>query len=203
MSQDLFALHFINNKNGYFVDLGCGNGINLPNGNNTFLLEKNGWSGLSVDYNFNYINEFKTHRNTEAVLADMTTTSLKSILEYFKAPSVIDFFSFDVDDATDAVMANIPFSSYKFKLITFEHNIYYQPELKLKQRGYELFTKNGYERLIDNVILNPQGAVEDWYIYPELITGKKIFLKDIEHSKICPLYGFKPFSLIEDKIYNE
>ena len=62
--------------------------------------------------------------------------------------------------------------------------------IKYKQQSFELFTKNGYERLIDNVILNPQGAVEDWYIYPELITGKKIFLKDIEHSKICPLYGF-------------
>ncbi len=51
-------MEIMNDKPGVFIDIGAGNGVN---GSNTFLLEKNGWSGLCIEPNpilWNYlINE--------------------------------------------------------------------------------------------------------------------------------------------------
>jgi hypothetical protein len=46
LGQDLFALETNNGKKGYFLDIGANDPIEL---NNTYLLEKNGWDGYSVD----------------------------------------------------------------------------------------------------------------------------------------------------------
>ena len=44
ISQDLFVYYFTNyKKNGFFIEVGACDGVHLSN---TFMLEKNGWSGV-------------------------------------------------------------------------------------------------------------------------------------------------------------
>jgi hypothetical protein len=61
----------INVKKGIYVDIGC----NHPfSNNNTFLLYKNGWSGINIDLDFHYIDMFNYFRlkdfNKQEAIAD-------------------------------------------------------------------------------------------------------------------------------------
>ena len=56
--QDIFVYNILNKNNGTFLDLGC----YLPkNINNTYLLELNGWSGISLDI-LDYSEEWKERK---------------------------------------------------------------------------------------------------------------------------------------------
>lgn len=160
IGQDIFVLKLLG-PSGFFLDFGCGDGNSFPCGNNTLLLEQNGWSGLSFDIDQNSINAFDKTRKTKAVCVDLTK-NLKSILQENNCPKVIDYFSFDVDEATDAVLDSFPFGEYTFKFISFEHNLYLPQYRGLKERSQEIFFKHGYKLLIDNVCFNGR-PVEDWY----------------------------------------
>jgi len=191
ISQDKFIAHFFNNQKGYFIDLGCGDGISQPCGNNTFLLESIGWDGIGVDFNQNYVNHFNSIRKTKAVCKDLTKVKLKQILDENNCPKVIDYLSFDVDDATEKAMEDFPINDYKFKFITFEHNLYLGSRsiyADLKEKGKKLF-ESEYEILIENVKLAGHGPVEDWYIHKELTKNfNKIYLKDIFNTEILNAY---------------
>ena len=56
--QDFFVFNILKQKTGTFLDLGCYLPIKI---NNTFLLEKNGWEGVSIDI-IDYSNEWKVRK---------------------------------------------------------------------------------------------------------------------------------------------
>lgn len=191
--QDVFVLNFFDKKSGFFLDLGCGDGISYPCGNNTFLLECFGWDGLSVDFDQSLINSFNKKRITKAVCKDLTKYSIGEILQENNCPKIIDYLSFDVDEATPYALRTLPLNNYKFKFITFEHNLYLNQEKykNLKQEAFNLL-KNEYEILIENVNLVNHGAVEDWYVHKELTKNqKKIYLKDIFCQDILDKYEIR------------
>lgn len=193
MFQDIFALNFFNKKPGFFLDLGCGDGINRPCENNTLLLEETGWDGLSVDFEADYIDFFRQKRKTKAVCADLTKVDIKTLLTENDCPKTIDYLSFDLDEATDIALETLPVQDFKFKFVTFEHNLYFRSKkyADLKKRAIEKFTSNGYEILIENVVIPRLGPVEDWFIHTELTKeNKKIFLKDVNHRDIVNVYGY-------------
>lgn len=191
ISQDVFVFNFFDKKqSGSFLDLGCGDGISLPCGNNTYLLELNGWSGLSVDVDSNLVNIFKTKRKTKVFECDLIKTSLFDVVKQNNCELVFDYLSFDVDDATDNVLSKFPFNELKFNFITFEHNLYHPRYRGLKERSQKLFLSNGYELLIENVSLAGIGPIEDWYVNPQHNFSKKIFLKDVSGPEILLKYGY-------------
>ena len=191
MSQDIFALNFFNKNPGFFLDFGCGDGISQPCENNTLLLEGAGWDGLSVDTEVDYINKFRHSRKTKAVCADLTKVDIKTLLTENNCPKTIDYLSFDVDTDLDITLETLPLQDFKFKLVTFEHNLYSEKYVGLKKKAIEKFISNGYEILIENVIIPELGPVEDWFIHTELTKeNKKIFLKDINHRDIVNIYGY-------------
>ena len=166
IGQDIFVKQLFNSE-GFFLDFGCGNGRNEPCGNNTLYLEENGWDGVSIDINENYVRNFNATRKTKAYAIDLTKVDILEQLIDINCPKVIDYFSFDIDEATDNVLPRLPFDDFKFKFITFEHNLY-SPEYKLlKDYSVEIFKKNGYQFIFENVVLKGFGAVEDWYIHPD------------------------------------
>jgi hypothetical protein len=65
------------------------------------------------------------------------TVTLEHILDRFRAPSVMDYLSLDVEGAETYVMASFPFDRYRFHLLTVE-----RPDEKLcrllLQHGYRL-----------------------------------------------------------------
>tara|TARA_R110002167_G_scaffold350561_1_gene562789 strand:+ start:1561 stop:2157 length:597 start_codon:yes stop_codon:yes gene_type:complete len=191
MSQDKFANFLFKSKKGFFLDFGCGDGIstNNPCGNNTLLLEQNGWDGLSIDIDTRLTSIFKNYRNTSVESIDLTICDITELLNKYACPKVIDYFSFDIDGATQKVIRKFPFEKFEFKFITFEHDFYANgPEVK--EEAFDLFSKHGYSRLINNVNLSPHGAVEDWYVKEKYFEDSSLyFLNDIEHSEILEKFN--------------
>jgi SAM-dependent methyltransferase len=171
IGQDLFTLELFG-PNGTFLDFGCGNGIDKPCGNNTFLLEQNGWTGISVDIDAAAIHEFNQNRKTLSFAVDLTT-DLPNKLKLMHCPKLFDYWSFDVDEATDSVLDHFPFEDYEFKFISFEHNQYHAGYKGLKERSLELFESKGYKILVENVMFRAW-SVEDWYINPKYINIPKL-----------------------------
>jgi len=192
LSQDVFVLNFFNKQPGFYLELGCNDGTSNTN-SNCLLLEENGWTGIGVD--IGNIDVFNSHRKGRGIQADLTQTRIQDILDECKAPEIIDYFSYDVDDALKPSLESLSLEKYKFKLIHFEHNEYLTGDplyTGLKQAGREKFINAGYELLVDNLIYLNNGAVEDWYVYPELVSQQqKIFLKDIYHADILSAYGYR------------
>jgi hypothetical protein len=68
LGQDLWVLDKYPINNGYFVDVGFNDGIEI---NNTYLLELNGWTGIGVDpMPKNYTNRNNTKIFVEAVYSE-------------------------------------------------------------------------------------------------------------------------------------
>lgn len=87
-------------------------------------------------------------------------------------PKIIDYLSFDVDEATVGALENFPFDSHKFKIITIEHDQYRFGtgvaefiRAKLLQLKYVIVCKN--------VKLNGN-AFEDWWVHSELVPPEKL-----------------------------
>lgn len=191
ISQDIFVFNIFNKKQtGSFLDLGCGDGVSQPCGNNTYLLELNGWKGLSIDIDSNLIEQFNNKRKSKAIVCDLTKFQLSDVLNENNSPELIDYLSFDIDDATEFVLSSFPFDKYKFNFITFEHNLYHYRYKGLKEKSKNLFLSHGYELLIENVCIQGLGPVEDWYVNPNYNFNKKIFLKDIINFDLLKQYQY-------------
>ena len=90
--QDLFVINLLNIKNGKFLDLGC----HLPkNINNTYLLELNGWSGISIDI-VDYNEEWKERKN-KFIQQDCFDIDFDQLLNLHYEDKVIDYLSLDME----------------------------------------------------------------------------------------------------------
>ena len=56
---------FKNQKNGFYLDIGCGHPIK---NNNTYLLNKKGWSGINIDLDEENIDLFNSYRKKDVNL---------------------------------------------------------------------------------------------------------------------------------------
>lgn len=195
LRQDLFVLSEVNfKKNGYFVDFGATNGVDISN---SFLLEKKfNWQGIlsepakkwhhdlkknrkaNIDFHcvwkdtgvsltFNEVDDPKLSTIKEFSENDLhvnlrkkskqyvvTSISLKDLLEKYKAPKLIDYLSIDTEGSEFEILKDFDFNSYKFKVITCEHNFN-----KNREKIYNLLIRNGYERKFSNI-----SKFEDWYV---------------------------------------
>ena len=173
--QDLFVINLLNNKNGNFLDLGC----YLPKKiNNTYLLETNGWSGVSVDI-INYSNEWEV-RNTPFVNLDCFNINFNEFLPTYFNDKIIDYLSLDMEKIGERykLLQKILETDYKFKVITIEHDSYLGNEYivneKLPQR--EILEKHGYTLLCSDVSQqkNPHLPYEDWWVNNEFFDVTKL-----------------------------
>lgn len=198
--QDQFAANILNfKKNGYCVDIGsCHSAIS----NNTFYFQSLGWTSISVEikseYNQSYSNRILgVHLNENALEVDYE--------EEFKEndfPQIIDYLSLDVDTLSLNVLKILPLETYKFKVITIEHDAYlYGDKYREKQR--EVLRNYGYMLLCSNVLVpNPGHAgykgepcpFEDWWVYPSEFDKK--LLDKVKSDMEFP-------SVIIDKIKND
>lgn len=83
------------------------------------------------------------------------TITLNDLIEQFKLPEVIDFLSIDTEGSELDILSQVNFSRYRFRAITCEHNF-----TSNRERIYSLLTRNGYERVYEDLSLG-----DDWYVY--------------------------------------
>lgn len=173
--QDDFALALCG-QNKFFVDLGMGN---PHHGNNTVLLEGAGWTGHCFEINLASCDVCNKMRMNPAHCIDLRHDSIEPILDVNKAPRLIDFISFDVDDATIPAIKNFPFETYSFAVMCFEHDSYgLKPSLSQDTMVARLAPWPKYVRVAQDVCFEDQNgtrhAFEDWWVNSEIIDVTKL-----------------------------
>ena len=150
--QDLDVIEYLKHKkNGYFIDIGATNGIDISN---TYLLEKKyNWNGICIEPQDSYYNKLiknrKCHTDNSLVFSEAgkelnfseagdlggitdyidiskqtkkTTDTLNNILIKYNAPRYIDYMSLDTEGSELEILKGIDFDKYKFGIMNIEHN---------------------------------------------------------------------------------
>jgi hypothetical protein len=164
--QDAVALKILGKK-GYYLDIGCSDGVD---NNNTLLLEQEEWTGILLDNNQNHIDRAIYNRpNSKAECIDVTQFGvIKNILSKYNAPKLIDYISLDVDDASLDCLINLPLDEYRFKFMTFEHDIYAGRPDCFARKKYApiILAKYGYIPISEDVLYIEGKPYEDWFVDP-------------------------------------
>lgn len=151
--QDKFVLDRIG-ANGTYLEIGAAYPIVY---NNTYLLELNGWKGLSIDFEPMYLEQWKV-RNNPIVIADALTYNYPDVDRY-------DYLQLDIDptEKTFALLQKL-LKEYKtrYSIITFETDAYL--DNRFVEPSRKLLSDYGYKLEVADVICEGYGAFEDWYI---------------------------------------
>jgi hypothetical protein len=175
--QDLFILTMLNGKReGTYLEIGAGAAFF---GNNTALLDQDfGWKGISVDILEVAVNQFingapyygDRRRNNKCVLKDATKINYEKFLTGLDFPNEIDYLQLDCDPAsvTYDILVIIPFESYKFAVITYEHDKYREGDI-YQEKSKKYLESYGYVRVVNNISADEDRPYEDWWVHPDLI----------------------------------
>jgi hypothetical protein len=173
--QDLFVYNILNKNKGTFLDLGCYFPIKI---NNTYLLEQNGWTGISIDI-MDYTNEWEVRTNP-FIKSDCFKIDFNELLPKHYNTKVIDYLSLDMEVVGERhkLMKKLLETEYKFKVITIEHDSYlgyeYVNNEKIPQR--ELLSNSGYVLVCSDVSQKdyPNSFYEDWWVNKEFFTDEEL-----------------------------
>ena len=167
--QDMFVLTMLDGKkNGVYVEVGADQPKVI---NNSYLLETEfDWSGVSFELDGDKVSYFNNNRRNKCICADATDYDYKFLFDERNYPKQIDYLQLDIDPAegTLEAMKKIPFSDYRFSVITYETDVYSSgPDIQdeeiafLKERGYQLVVRN---------VKNENNPFEDWWIDPNIVS---------------------------------
>lgn len=151
--QDEFVLSLI--KKGYYLEIGASHPVNISN---TYLLEKNGWTGVSID-NDNQCQEIWGQlRTNPLVIADAMT------MDYSFLPDRVDYLQVDIEPADNTLKAllALPLNRVRFSVITFEHDRYREGD-KVRDKQRELLTSLNYKLAHPDVCYEGK-PFEDWWV---------------------------------------
>jgi hypothetical protein len=182
-NQDTFVLGMTKEKrNGTYLEIGTNSGIT---NNNTYLLEREfGWSGLLVEYDASFVEEYKKYRpNSKYIINDARKIDYLNFLESNNMPHNIDYLQIDLDvdnrSTLDVLelLDNTILDTYKFATITFEHDIYRGNYYDTREISRAIFARRGYILIFPDVKVFFGGKYcefEDWYVHPDLIPSEII-----------------------------
>jgi len=165
--QDLFVLAANQGRrNGRYLEIGSAEPFY---GNNTALLEsKFGWSGVSIDINAAKVADFAANRKNKVVCEDATRVDYAALLSQHPSTDW-NYLQIDCDPAETSmtILNRIPFDRYRFAVITFEHDYYYNSSVR--DRSRRTLQQLGYELLVSDVAYNRFHSYEDWWVHPDLV----------------------------------
>jgi hypothetical protein len=166
--QDMFVLAATQGKrNGTYVEIGSAEPFK---GNNTALLETEfDWKGLSIDLDRVKVEQFMTERKNWVMCVDATKVDYSRVLANALLPTTIDYLQVDCDppEVTFEILKRIPFDQYRFRVITFEHDYYWNTAVRDASRKY--LQQQGYELVVSDVAYNKLHSYEDWWVHPDLV----------------------------------
>ena len=168
--QDLFAYQIMEGKkNGTYLDIGAGDAIGTSN---TLRLSELGWTGIGLDIEPGFAWGWQHIRNHKYIQDDITIVDWDKLIDDnpMLQQKIIDYLSFDVDDATLQAILRFPFDRLRFRVITIEHDEY-RVGNHVKNVMRDILRKAGYDLLCSDIKLHPQGykdpiIFEDWWVDP-------------------------------------
>jgi len=186
--QDMFVLSALNGKrNGTYVEIGSAEPFY---NNNTALLETEfKWTGISIDLDQNKVEQFLKERSNIVLWLDATTVDYTKLFNNSQLPVDIDYLQVDCDppEVSLTILKSIPYDQYRFAVITFEHDFYYNPTIKEQSR--EFLRSKGYELVAGDIAYDKKNSYEDWWCHPDLVDKDIILqLKDDVNVKYAGNY---------------
>jgi hypothetical protein len=161
-NQDLFILSVLDKKKeGTYLEIGSATPII---DNNTYLLESEfNWTGVSIDFNYAFINDFNV-RSNPFILADATELDYDLLISNHYKSTHIDYLQLDIDPPSNTFKAlnKINFDKFSFSVITYEHDLYAGGEYE-REASRKVLESYGYTRVISDVMHNNL-IFEDWYV---------------------------------------
>jgi hypothetical protein len=192
--QDMFALLVTKGKrNGTYVEIGSGH---PTYGNNSYLLEKDfGWTGLSIDINEEFIKQHSEQRKHTAILKDATTINYTNYFKSLGFDDKIDYLQIDVDpaDVSLRVLYAIPFETYKFSVITFEHDHYTDPKSNVREKARKFLESFGYVLIVSNISPDDNRPYEDWFVHQDVLIPENI-MNISDKTKCAEKYMFGEYN---------
>ena len=96
---------FKNQKKGFYLDIGCGHPIK---NNNTYLLNKKGWSGINIDLDEENIDLFNSYRKKDVNLATAVSDKEgETDLYFYHSKSALNTISKENADFQKAKVSSI------------------------------------------------------------------------------------------------
>jgi len=170
--QDEFVIETLNHKNGgVYVEIGAYHSKDISN---TYMLEKEyGWTGLSFEIDPLRSEEFNSNRTNRCYTVDATTFDYETLFDTLKLPRQIDYLQVDIEPAPNTLRAllALPLEKYRFSVITFEHDLYADPDnINIKNTQKQVLSSLGYELVKEDVVCgSPLYPFEDWWIDPTVL----------------------------------
>ncbi len=180
-AQDTFVYELLvrpSQHRGTFLDIGCGEPLA---DNNTYALERMGWTGLLVDSDTVAVQRCRDQRTSTVLQVDATT---------FKVPETfkdVDYLSLDVDTANVEALHNLMLQGVRFRVATVLHNAYCYPN-SFRWELRQMLWRNGYFLLCENVRFDGH-SYEDWWVdlkrVPQAVAARMLCV-DQEGKDIAP-----------------
>ncbi len=171
--QDIFAL-YINefSKLSNYLEIGSGEPIV---GNNTYILEMSNWTGVSIEIDSKLCDKFAQIRKQPVINGDATSLNYEIIMQTYFPNKFVGFLQVDIDPAAQAlsILFKIPFESYRFACIVFEHDKYRNGR-KIRNLQRRVLSSHGYVLIAADVKCNRYFEFEDWWIDPDLVPLSRI-----------------------------
>lgn len=162
--QDRFAREIIGDS-GTYLEIGANNPVSI---NNTYALEKLGWTGLSVDNSGESMLAFEKERENFFYLTDAAAPqNWQAALAQAELPiDHISYLSLDIDEATLQCLSNLPLRDLRFSVLTVETDEYRLPGRR--DAILEILRFHGYDVLAADVM--DQGlSFEVWAVDPRTV----------------------------------
>lgn len=187
--QDMFVLSLYDGKrNGTYLEIGGGDPFL---GNNSALLEKNyDWKGISIEYNRELTESYNKVRKNKALCKNALEIDYKKLLDENFDTNVIDYLQLDCEPSksTFEILLGIPFDTYKFGVITYEHDHFVDITKTYRQKSRNYLKSIGYELIVNDIGPTDWYSFEDWWVNPELIDSNiiekmKNIISGINHAE--------------------
>lgn len=148
--QDIFALTTA--KNNTYIEIGASWPEKISN---TYLLEKNNWSGFSLELNQKKVNQWFEKpkiRNNKIYCDNAITFDYVSALKENNLSSHIGYLSCDIEppENTFAALKKVIEQGITFDCITFEHDNY-QSTVDYNQIATNYLLDKGYKIAVSDV----------------------------------------------------
>jgi len=173
--QDMFALTVSDGKrNGTFIEIGAGDPYYRSN---TALLEEDfDWSGLCIDVFPEVVEKFNKKRKTQALALDATIIDYKQLFKENNIQQDVDYLHIDCGtaDLSYSALERIPFGEYRFKLITYKHDYYFDGTKSFRNKSRQFFIDRGYKLLVADISPDSNTSYEDWWVHPDLVDAEFI-----------------------------
>lgn len=163
--QDKFAL--LTAKNKTYIEIGAAGPIKY---NNTYLLEKNGWNGFSIELERGRVNQWSeswSDRTNKIYCADAITFDYLEAVNENNLSTHIGYLSCDIEppENTFAALKRIIEQGITFDCITFEHDKY-QSEIDYEPIVTEYLQRHNYKVAVPDVYRWRKRPCyfETWYV---------------------------------------